>query len=172
MSKFKVGDTVEYVGTLYPSLSKYCVIVSPLPMDKYNVEDDKGTIWYLDKEEIEMLNQCHCESCEYNGPCEEPIEVNEQGGKGSFTGTRMDLIPAKALLEVGKVMYEGSQKYSEDNWRQVEVKSHINHALKHLFNHLGGLDEMGKELLTPKGKEVELAHATTRLLMALELIKE
>lgn len=101
---------------------------------------------------------------------EEALEVNEQGGKGSFTGTRMDLIPAKALLEVGKVMFEGAKKYSRDNWRTVDSDSHINHAIRHVYKYF---DMCMSVRDIPKAEmDEELAHAATRLLMALELIKE
>ena len=97
----------------------------------------------------------------------EPLEINEQGGKGSFTGTRMDLIPAKALLEIGKVMFEGAKKYDENNWRNVTVKEHINHAVRHIYEYI----DLKAENKYALDEQIELAHAATRILMALELIK-
>ena len=31
---------------------------------------------------------------------------------------RLDLLPVEALLEIGKVLTFGAQKYSDENWRQ------------------------------------------------------
>lgn len=93
-------------------------------------------------------------------PIEIPTEtvVNEAGAKQSRTVYRMDLIQARAVLEVAKVMEEGSKKYGENNWHKIPTKDHINHALIHLLAYLIG-DE----------QEPHLPHAAWRVLAALEV---
>lgn len=45
---------------------------------------------------------------------------NMKGEKFDTKKTRYDLIPVKALEEVAKVLTHGADKYSDNNWRQVE----------------------------------------------------
>ena len=66
------------------------------------------------------------------------VITNEQGGKQSDTPCRLDLIPAVALLEVGKVLKQGADKYGENNWQLIPRDEHINHALTHLYGFLSG----------------------------------
>lgn len=89
----------------------------------------------------------------------EETHTNEQGGKQSKTKCRFDLLPPAALFRVAEVLNEGAVKYGDNNWRQIEVNDHINHALNHLFAHLAN-DET----------EDHLSHAMCRLLFACELV--
>ena len=87
------------------------------------------------------------------------IIVNEQGGKQSKTPSRLDLVPAEAIIEVGKVLEEGLKKYSIiDNWRLIDSRSHLNHVLVHIFAYLAG-----------DRQDEHLSHAACRALMALEM---
>lgn len=89
----------------------------------------------------------------------EEVSVNEDGGKESKTVCRFDLLPPMALFVVSNVLKEGADKYGEDeNWRQIPISSHLNHALNHIFGWLAG-DET----------EDHLSHALCRLLFACEL---
>ena len=49
--------------------------------------------------------------------------------------SRVDLIPAKSLLEVGKVLGYGSKKYGENNWQSLDngIKRYKAAALRHLL---------------------------------------
>ena len=72
---------------------------------------------------------------------------------------RADLLPSKALLEVSKVMADGVKKYGPgETWKQQPAEFHLNRALTHLF-----------KVLDHDTTENHLAHAATRLLMALEI---
>jgi hypothetical protein len=101
----------------------------------------------------------------------DPMEVNDRGGRQSKLSTRFDLVPPAALYEVAKTLDEGAEKYGERNWRKINTTSHLNHALAHVNNYLqmtsavagGGVEASSDELIE------ELAHAATRLLMALEI---
>ena len=98
--------------------------------------------------------------------------TNAQGGRQSAIPYRADLLPPRALLEVAAVLHGGAEKYEDDieatfawdytaNWRSIQAREHVNHAMAHLLGHLAGDRQEG-----PIG---HLAHAATRLLFALEL---
>jgi hypothetical protein len=97
-----------------------------------------------------------------------PIVTNDKGGKQSDIPVRMDLIPARELLELGKILKAGGEKYGDWNWLKIDVNSHLNHALHHIYAFLNEYDEAGFN----KSKEhydklyVELTHALCRLLFA------
>lgn len=95
----------------------------------------------------------------------EEIEVNDKGGKQSKLTYRMDLLPAAATLEVGKVLEEGARRYAPNNWRLIDVDSHLNHAISHIFTFLQERATGG----TGSSEREELSHAACRLLMALEV---
>lgn len=87
-----------------------------------------------------------------------PVVENAAGGKQSDTPYRLDLLPAKAVLEVAAVLKKGAAKYEVDNWRQIECKDHLNHALVHAFAYLAG-----------DCSDEHLSHFACRALMALEM---
>lgn len=90
------------------------------------------------------------------------IITNEHGAKQSRVDERLDLIPTRAVLAIGRVLAEGEGKYpaidGRPNWELIPTREHVNHALVHLYKHLSG--DVGEEHLT---------HAVCRLLFALEL---
>jgi len=91
------------------------------------------------------------------GP-EAAVDVDpDTGSKQSSLPYRCDLLPARAILSVSTVLAHGANKYGEFNWVPISVKSHINHALTHVFAFLAG-DE----------SDDHLSHAACRLIMALE----
>ena len=67
-----------------------------------------------------------------------PITTNAQGGSQSHLPTRFDLIDAKAMFEMAKVLHEGAEKYGADNWRLIPINDHLNHLLMHTFAYLAG----------------------------------
>lgn len=69
---------------------------------------------------------------------EAPTTTNESGGSQSDIPVRFDLIDAKALFEMAKVLDHGAKKYGEDNWRLIPVKDHLNHLLMHTYAYLAG----------------------------------
>jgi len=109
------------------------------------LEDERMDKWRAsrDKKTIEGVN--HGE-----------ITTNTQGGKQSRLDYRFDLIDAKAMFELAKVMHEGAQKYERDNWRKISIDEHINHAFAHLWAYMAG-DE----------QDEHLSHAMCRCHMAL-----
>lgn len=62
-----------------------------------------------------------------------PVVVNNNGGKQTDIPVRMDLIPARELLELGKILKVGGDKYGDWNWLNIPVESHLNHALHHAY---------------------------------------
>lgn len=89
---------------------------------------------------------------------EDTIETTARGGKHSKIKTALTLIPPKALLRVGAVLKPAAEKYGIDNWRNIEQRSHLDHALEHIYAYLAG-EETGED---------DLVNATCRLLFALE----
>jgi hypothetical protein len=90
------------------------------------------------------------------GP-EAEIETNSSGGKQSKIPYRCDLLGGRAMLALSSVLYDGAVKYEENNWRQIPRKSHINHAMMHLFAYLAG-----------DKQDEHLEHSFCRLMMAIE----
>jgi hypothetical protein len=67
-----------------------------------------------------------------------PTHVNDQGGKQSLIPVRFDLIDAKALFEMAKVLHVGAEKYGENNWRLISIEEHLNHGIMHGYAYLAG----------------------------------
>lgn len=67
-----------------------------------------------------------------------PMTTNEKGGSQSDIPVRFDLIDAKAMFEMAKVLDHGARKYGEDNWRLIDVNDHLNHLLMHTYAYLAG----------------------------------
>lgn len=67
-----------------------------------------------------------------------PTITNAVGGSQSDIPVRFDLIDARALFEMAKVLDHGAKKYGENNWRKIDVSDHLNHLLMHTFAYLSG----------------------------------
>jgi hypothetical protein len=80
---------------------------------------------------------------------------NAAGGTQSNIPYRCDLLDGKAILEIAKILHEGSFKHKENNWRLIDSKSHLNHALTHIFAYLAG-----------DNQDEHLEHALCRMMMA------
>jgi hypothetical protein len=89
-----------------------------------------------------------------------PTVANQAGGKQSQLDYRFDLIDAKALFAMAKVLHEGEVKYGPDNWRKINVDSHLNHALSHIYAYFAG-----------DKQDDHLSHALCRTMMALGVWK-
>jgi len=107
---------------------------------------------------------------DFGDPSAEEIETNSKGGKNSKIGVRYDLIPPLAIKELAKVLEQGSKKYDEWNWLNVDVNQHINHALNHIFESLVNKSENNTSETIEQNRIEELSHAFCRLGMALELL--
>ena len=88
------------------------------------------------------------------GP-EAPTTTNERGGKQSHVPYRMDLIDGPAQFAMAKVLAEGADKYGAYNWRNIDVRDHLNHLIIHAYAYLAG-----------DTSDEHLAHAMCRAMMA------
>jgi uncharacterized HAD superfamily protein len=90
-------------------------------------------------------------------PVDDDVIVNENGAKQSDLKARFDLLPARAVEEVARVLHKGAEKYGEENWRGLSVEEVHNHTLGHAvaFNRTEELED--------------LSHTACRALMALEI---
>lgn len=87
-----------------------------------------------------------------------PVTTGSHGGRQSDIPYRCDLFDGRAMLELGKVLKRGADKYGIDNWRQIPEHEHVNHALTHLFGWLA-CDK----------QDDHLEHAFCRLMMAVAI---
>lgn len=67
-----------------------------------------------------------------------PLTTNSKGGSQSDIPVRFDLIDAKAMFEMAKVLDYGARKYGANNWRLISIEDHLNHLLMHTFAYLSG----------------------------------
>ena len=93
---------------------------------------------------------------EIKGVASEEKVSNELGGKQSKLDYRFDLIDTKAIFALANVLHTGEQGYGKDNWRKIDVESHLNHATSHIYAYLAG-----------DKQDDHLSHAFCRLMMAL-----
>ena len=87
------------------------------------------------------------------------IETTKDGGKQHHRPYRMQAIPAKAILEVGKVRDKAYHEhgYPDDNYKGIDIKENVGRAIMHLYAWLSG-----------DRSNDHLSHAATRALFALE----
>lgn len=78
----------------------------------------------------------------------------------------LDLIPAEALFEVGKVLAAGQKKYGRANWAKGITTSRLVAAsLRHIYKWLRGEDN------DDETKTSHLANAATNLLFAIWMLQ-
>lgn len=94
--------------------------------------------------------------------------INDKGGKQSKIPVRMDLIPAREILELGKILAEGGKKYGDWNWLKIDINDHLNHALHHIYAYLDAPDGYNGTISEDEAtrRYTELTHALCRLLFA------
>jgi hypothetical protein len=87
-----------------------------------------------------------------------------EGRKDDAGKTELDLLPARALEEVGIVLTLGARKYAPNNWRKVPGwrRRYLAAALRHLFAWMRG------EPRDPETGCPHLAHAACCILFMVE----
>ena len=91
-------------------------------------------------------------------------ETEVEGRKYDGDKAKLYLLPPKSILEVGKVLTYGAEKYDAENWRKVDdlQNRYTSAALRHIFAHMDG------ELEDEETGLSHLAHAMCCLLFKLE----
>lgn len=73
---------------------------------------------------------------------DEPVVVNECGGKQSDTPYGFHLLPINAVFAAARVAKYGADKYGETlaerNYTKIPTEDHINHCIQHLYAYLAG----------------------------------
>lgn len=69
---------------------------------------------------------------------EDRVVGKEGGMKDDKHKNRLELLPFDSILEVGKVLTHGAEKYEPNNWQKVEVIRYVGALLRHLFAWLLG----------------------------------
>ena len=68
-----------------------------------------------------------------------------EGRKFDSEKPKLYLLPPKSIIEIGKVLTYGAEKYDAENWRKVDdlQNRYTSAALRHIFAHIDGekLDE-------------------------------
>tara|TARA_B100000579_G_scaffold411917_1_gene403125 strand:- start:460 stop:882 length:423 start_codon:yes stop_codon:yes gene_type:complete len=87
-----------------------------------------------------------------------------EGRKYDGDKAKLYLLPPKSILEVGKVLTYGAEKYDAENWRKVDdlQNRYTSAALRHIFAHMDGEADDQETGLS------HLAHAMCCLLFKLE----
>jgi len=91
-----------------------------------------------------------------------PVVTNEKGGKQSASPYAFELLPPYAMFKAAEVARHGADKYGEKfgdrNYIKIDSKSHLNHALQHIYAYLSG-----------DVSDDHLAHALVRLMFAVDM---
>ena len=91
-----------------------------------------------------------------------PVATNEKGGKQSSSPYAFELLPPFAMFKAAEVARHGADKYGEKfgdrNYVKIDSKSHLNHALQHIYAYLDG-----------DKSDDHLAHALVRLMFAVDM---
>lgn len=87
-----------------------------------------------------------------------------EGRKFDQEKPQLYLLPPKSIVEVGKVLTYGAEKYDPENWRKVDdlQNRYTSAALRHIFAHIDGEENDEETGLS------HLAHAMCCLLFKLE----
>lgn len=100
----------------------------------------------------------------------EDIETNSAGGKQSKLYVAYNLVDPWALEALSHIYHRGAIKYAPDNWRNISIEDHVNHAMHHLVQASKALTRERLNSVSPfYDDEDHLAHALCRLTFALGL---
>lgn len=149
---------IEYLNTIFQMFREKQSAI-PTPAVPKEVEPDTWLKTELgaaletanDEELVRLTNQI--ESDMLDGPMtvpkpksviqevaskDAPAVFNSKGGGQSHIPVRFDLIDGNALFAMAAVLDEGANKYGANNWRKIEVESHLNHLIMHAYAYLAG----------------------------------
>lgn len=89
-----------------------------------------------------------------------PTYTNATGGKQSYLPYDFTQIKPIVLFSLANILHKGGKKYGKDNWLDIPIEEHLNHALCHIYKYIHE-KENSIEI-----KENDLEHAFCRLMMA------
>lgn len=93
----------------------------------------------------------------------EEMTTNAAGGKQHLEKFRMQAIPPKALLALGKVRWEGYNLhgYDDENYKLIDINEHLGRAMLHISRWLDG-----------DRSDDHLGHALCRIAFAIQMEEE
>ena len=93
------------------------------------------------------------------------MQDTDVGKKWDEEKPKLHLLPPKSILEIGRVLTYGAEKYDEENWRKLDnlQDRYTSAALRHIFAHIDGEEKDEETQLS------HLAHAMCCLLFKLEI---
>lgn len=169
---FRVGDTVRLRGidgTIslwqneeYQGDARYALVKRAPVSDKVK-QDKAGFIIEAWKQwpEHSDCGDCTAPGC---GVCK--LDKGDAFVKNDSGKPRMDLLPPKALLAVGRVLTKGAEKYPDHGWRKAEAEGQKRIAAAIIRHTLAALD--GEEQ-DPESTESHWAHVAANALFLAEL---
>lgn len=138
------------MGTIWDGTNEYwkdhltrieCNIQTPHAGHAWNYEDDDGKgcpAWCEGIVLTDGISVTRPSTIASIVSPDAPMTTNEKGGSQSQIDARFDLIDAKAMFEMAKVLDHGAKKYGANNWRNIDLDDHLNHLLMHTFAYLAG----------------------------------
>lgn len=190
MSNFKVGDRVKWSVGAGAELKGTLQVQKGTPNVVYwSAKADNGVTWELLlesqltklPEEIDDygVNDERCNPYSQH-PSIKPLgpetTIALPGTKYDGGKSRVDLIPARELLQIGDVLAFGATRYAPDNWKQVPdgKARYLAATLRHLYKHMSGelLDTEPYPDGRPGSGLSHLAHAATSLLFLMHFQNE
>ena len=104
------------------------------------------------------------------------VQNDLPGTKYDAGKSRVDLIPARELLQIGDVLAFGATRYSPDNWKKVPDgrARYLAATLRHIYAHMSGekTDSAPYPDGSPGSGLSHLAHAATSILFLMHFENE
>ena len=90
-----------------------------------------------------------------------PIVTNAKGGEQSACPYAFHLLDGDAMFRLASILAYGAERYEPNNWRRIDLKDHLNHALQHIMAYLAG-----------DTQDDHLGHAFCRMMFVIAMEEE
>ncbi len=110
---------------------------------------DDGRSVCVDDEDMELYN-CYNAICCIADYMSTGLKINLQ-----LAMDYLECEELKQIMNIGKILQYGAERYEPNNWRLIPEEDHINHALIHIIAQIAG-----------DRQDDHINHALCRLMMA------